>query len=66
MPALPLCLVAPLVLSLCGEAPTAPQAGPRIGDVEYRRIERRANEFTASAQEAVALDADAAGRTVVV
>lgn len=66
-------MLAPPISSLaCVAVLASIQAGPAprddltIGSREYRRIERRANEFKGSAQEAVALDADPAGRAVVV
>ncbi len=49
--------------------PSEPVAGApvvRVGSVEMRRVEVRANTFTSSSQDAVTLDQDAAGNTVVV
>jgi len=65
MIALPVSLFASVVALQSSDAPPAAAADPSIAARGYRRIERRANEFTASAQEAVALDLDAAGRAVV-
>jgi len=42
------------------------EATVRIGDVAYRRVEVRTNDFTSSQQDRVALDQDARGETVVV
>jgi len=61
-------MLAPTISSLACAAllVAAPVPDLKIGAREYRRIERRANEFTGSAQEAAALDADPSGRAVVV
>jgi len=60
--------VASLPVGIEADPNLVPEARPdlRIGDRKYRRIERRANDYTSSSQDAAALDVDAFGRAVVV